>query len=307
MYLFGMCYFALNDRGRMLQIGRINQLKISRFNDFGAYLVSAKDAATNNEVEEVLLPNRFLSEQAQEGDELNVFVYLDSEDRLVATTETPLAQVDEFAVLKVVSISRIGAFLDWGLSKDLLLPFAEQTQNLSEGKNVVVYVYVDNSDRIAATMRVEKYIKEKKQNFTPEQKVELLVYARTDLGYKAIALADDGSVGSGLLFSDEVFQKINYAQKLSGFIKQIRPDGKIDLKLMRAGHRAAADEVGPQILEQLEEAGGFLPINDKTHADKIYEMFGVSKNKYKLALGNLYKNRRITIEDDGIRLVKAKK
>ena len=275
----------------MVQIGRINKLRVKKRSEFGLYL----DGGGRGEI---LLPRRYCPEAAHIGDEFDVFVHYDSEDRLVATTERPLAQVGDCARLIVKSVETVGAFLDWGLGKDLLLPFSEQTRDLKPGSPVVVFVYLDKSDRISSSMRLDRYLDESPPDYTIDEKVSLFVVARTDLGFKAII----NGRHLGLLYENEVFRPIAYGDAMSGYIKAVRPDGKIDLILDPPGHQAA-DEIGERILEALRENQGVLAITSKTSAEDIYELFGVSKKKYKIALGGLYKNRLITIDDDGIRLV----
>lgn len=273
----------------LVDIGRFNKLKITKLVDFGAYLDGGEDG-------EILLPRKFVPENAQVDDEIEVFICFDSEDRLMATTETPQAQVGEFAHLTVVAATNVGAFLAWGLDKDLFLPFSEQTHNIRPGDQVVVYLYLDNTDRIASSMRVERFFEKERGNYEVGQGVDLMIYAKTDLGFKAII---NGS-HSGMLYHNEVFQPLKNGQKLRGFIRNIRSeDGKIDLGLQKTGHQGAED-IGPKILELLQKNNGFLALTEKTPPEKIYELFGVSKKKYKIALGGLYKQRLISIEDDGI-------
>lgn len=272
----------------MVQIGKFNKLKVLKLVDFGFYLDGGEDG-------EILLPRKLAPDSLALGDELDVFICYDSEDRLMATTETPQAQVGEFAYLTVVAATPVGAFLAWGLTKDLFLPFSEQMYNIRPGDRVVVYVYLDNTDRIASTMRVEKYL-DKEHDYEIGQPVELMIYNRTDLGFKAII----NGRNSGMLYHNEVFQPLKLGQKLPGFIRNIRSeDGKIDLALQKTGHQGAED-VGPKIMALLEKSNGFLALNEKTPPEKIYDLFGVSKKKYKIALGGLYKQRMITIKDDGI-------
>lgn len=285
----------------MLQIGQMNSLPILRQVEIGAFLDGGMDSS--GEPIEILLPKRYLPAGKNEGDLLEVFIYHDSEDRLIATTEIPKARVGEFSFLNVVDTSDVGAFLDWGLPKDLFLPFAEQTFEPEIGKKLIVHLYLDKSGRISASMRLDRYLKNKPTEFAIEQEVDLLVYDRTELGFKALI---NGKY-HGMIFANEVFQPLRYGQVLKGFIKQIREDGKIDLRLMKAGHKAAQDNIEPLILELLEDNNGFLDITDKTSPEKIYDLFGVSKKKYKIALGSLYKKRLITVDDDGIRLAKSAK
>jgi uncharacterized protein len=218
----------------------------------------------------------------------------------MSTQETPLAWVGEFAYLEVVDVKDIGAFLYWGLEKDLFLPFAEQSRSIQAGQYVIVYIYLDKTERITASMRLDKHISTEPANYQEGQEVDLLIAAETDLGYKAII----NNKHWGVLYHNEVFQELLYGQKTKGFVKKAREDGKIDLILQQAGHKAAQGDIGPKILEELKKQGGFLPVNDKTSAETIYDLFGVSKKKYKIALGGLYKKRLITVDDDGIRLAK---
>lgn len=208
----------------------------------------------------------------------------------------------EFAVLRVADLTRVGAFLDAGDIKDLLLPFAEQTKTLRVGQDVLVFAYIDNTQRLCASMRVERGVDPSMPEFLPGDEVELIIASQTDLGFKAVV----NGRWLGLLYGDEVFQPLSYAQEISGWVKKVRSDGKIDLQLtdpLLIGHKSA-DPIADQILTRLNEsADGFLPINDKTPADDIYEWFGVSRKKFKIALGGLYKRRLISVGEDGIRLV----
>lgn len=276
----------------MVQIGQINKLKVLKKADFGVFLDGGDDG-------EILLPQRYMPEQCEVDDVLEVFICFDSEDRLIATTEMPFAMVGDFARLRVKSIERVGAFLDWGLPKDLFLPFSEQTRDIKPGQYVIVFVYLDKSDRISASMRLDRHIDKEPGKYEVGQSVDLFIAAKTDLGYKAVINGRHW----GMLYANEVFQLLEYGQRVKGYIKTLRPDGKIDLSLQKTGHHAAAD-IGDLILETLTAKGGFLAINDKTSPETIYDLFGVSKKKYKMALGGLYKRRLITVEEDGVRLTK---
>lgn len=223
---------------------------------------------------------------------------------MVATMHDRSSDIEpgDFAVLRVADVTKIGAFLDWGQPKDLLLPFAEQTKTLTRDEQVLVYLYLDNTQRLCASMRVERNLDESFPDYEIGAPVDLVVATKTDLGFKALV---DGRF-LGLLYADEIYQPISYAQTLKGFIKKVRDDGKIDLQLtnpLSVGHKSA-DPIANEILKKLEAENGFLPINDKTPAEDIYEWFGVSKKKFKIALGGLYKKRILTVEPDGIRLVK---
>ena len=273
----------------MLEIGRFNQLEILKHVDFGVYLEGGEDG-------EILLPLRETPKDCKIGDILDVFICYDSEDRLIATTQEPFAQVGEFACLEVVSLENVGAFLNWGLPKDLFLPFRERTRSLKIGQTVVVFLYLDNTDRICASMRLDKFVETEPGQYKEAEAVELFIAAQTDLGFKAII----NGAHWGMIYNNEIFQPLEHGQKLSGFIKKIREDGKIDLSLQNLKSESSQD-LGQKIMTLLESEGGFLPVNDKTPAEKIYQLFGVSKKKYKIALGGLYKKRLITVEDEGIR------
>ncbi len=214
----------------------------------------------------------------------------------------PALEPGSFAVLRVADLNRVGAFLDWGQPKELFLPFAEQTKTLKVDDEVLVYLYIDNTQRLCASMRVERNLDSAFPDYQTGDAVELVVISKSEMGVKALI---DGRY-IGLIYKDEIFKPLTYAQSVSGFIKKVRDDGKIDLQLtdpLKSGHRTA-DPVADQILDRLKGADGFLPINDKTPAEEIYEWFGVSRKKFKIALGSLYKRRLITVEDDGVRLVK---
>ena len=277
----------------MVEIGKLNTLQVVHVDSLGAYLDGGDDG-------DVFMARVDCPEQPVElGQKLEVFVFLDSEDLLAATSVTPLAMVGDFAVLRVSSVQRVGAFLDWGLSKDLLLPYAEQNRDLRSGDIVLVYLYVDKSERICASMRVHKHVEGGDLGLKGGEEVELVIAAKTDLGYKALV---NGRT-FGMLYADEVFAPLQYADQLKGYIKYVRPDGKLDLSLARPGHQAASEEIAPRIVEQLKADDGFIPLNDKSSAEEIHKMFGVSRKKFKIALGGLYKQRVITVEKDGIRLV----
>lgn len=274
----------------VVQIGQLNKLKVIKHADFGVYLDGGDDG-------EILLPLRDMPDPCEVGDIIEVFICFDSEDRLIATTQIPFVMVGDFAHLKVKAKESVGAFLDWGLPKDLFLPFSEQTREIRVGQYVIVHVYLDKSDRIAASMRLDRHIDKEPGEYEENQNVDLMIAAKTDLGFKAIV----NNRHWGILYENEVFQRLDIGQKLKGFIKKLRPDGKIDLSLSRLGYKAA-DDVAEKIMEVLKAKGGFLNITDKTSPEVIYQIFGVSKKKYKMSLGGLYKKRLITISEDGIKL-----
>jgi len=276
----------------MAKLGRYNILRVVKAVDFGVYLDGGKDG-------EILLPTRYVPEGCQPGDRLDVFVYLDSEDRIIATTETPLAQVGDFACLRVVSVNATGAFLDWGLLKDLLVPFREQKMTMQEGNSYIVYVYIDqDTRRIVASAKIEKFLDTDEPDLEPGQLVDLIIYQQTEMGYKAII----NNQYTGLLYGNEVFQPLAIGERIIGYVKQVREDAKIDLVLHKPGFEKVEDMAG-NILARLQKEGGFMAVTDKSPAELIYDIFGISKKNYKKAVGDLYKRRLIAIEETGIRLI----
>ena len=276
----------------MAEIGKINHLYVVKEVDFGIYL-------DGGDLGEILMPKRYVPEGTQPEDTIDAFIYLDSEDRLVATTEKPLAMVEEFALLEVVSVTQVGAFLNWGLPKDLFVPFREQRQPMEEGKKYLVYVYLDkNSKRIAASSKIENYLDNIPVDYDVDEDVDLIIVNETDLGYNAII--DNSHLG--ILYKNEVFQTLNPGDKVQGFIKKIRTDGKIDLSLVKAGYEKIS-EFADRIIAELGKRDGFLPLTDKSSPEEIYKVFKFSKKNFKAAVGALYKKRIITLEENGIRLV----
>ena len=273
-------------------IGKINKLEVVREQEFGVYL----DGNINGEI---LLPRSDMLERYSIGDMVEVFVYFDSEDRIIATTKKPKLMVGEFGFLQVVSATTIGAFLDWGLLKDLFVPFNEQKEVMVEGQKYLVHPFYDEkSNRIAASSRVERYSGSKGCNFVEKESVDLIICSETDLGYKAII----NNTNWGVLYKNEVYQKLNYGQQITGFIKKVRDDGKIDLSLEKQGPKKI-DSLSQAILDKLIENNGYLPLTDKTSPEIIAKMFGVSKKSYKKAIGALYKRKHIILENDGIKLI----
>lgn len=278
----------------MALIGRMNSLQVLRHTDFGLYLDGGADG-------DILLPKRYIPKDVpSEVDEwLNVFVYLDSEDRLIATTLRPKIQLGEFASLKVVDINRIGLFLDWGLPKDLLLPHSEEKRPLQVGDYCVVHLYLDKrSRRLTATARLDRYLDQTPPSYRTGQEVDLLVVERTDLGFKAIV---DGRHW-GLIHKNELFRFIRSGMREKGYIREVRADGRISLSLQPLG-REAADSLAGQILQRLREQDGVLALGDKSPPELISAQFRVSKGNFKRAIGGLYKQGRILIHDDRIELV----
>ena len=275
----------------MIFIGRNNRLRVTRAVDFGLYL-GGGDAG------EILLPAREAPQGASPGDWLHVFVYRDSEDRLIATRKTPTAMVGEAAYLKVKQQTEVGTFMDWGLDKDLLVPFSEQARPMQAGRSYVVYLFLDQrSGRIAGSTRYNRHLSEQGRGFHRGQKVRLTIAARSTLGYKAII----NNSHLGLIFKDDVFQPLRLGQQLPGYIKAIRDDGKIDLVLQPTSEEAR-DRLEARILDYLRNHDGVSRITDKSPPELIYQTFQASKASYKRALGRLYSQRRILISKQCVTL-----
>lgn len=275
-----------------IRLGKYNQLEVVKEVDFGVYLNGDEDG-------EILLPKRYVPEGCKPGDMLNVFIYLDMDERLVATTLQPYAQVGEFACLEVAWVNQFGAFLNWGLMKDLFVPYREQKAKMVKGGKYIVYVYIDEeSYRIVASAKVEHFLSKERPEYETGEEVDVLVWQRTDLGYKVIV---DNKFG-GMLYHNEVFQPLSPGKRLQAYIKQVREDGKIDLALQKSGFEKV-DDFAEMLLQYIETQGGFTTMNDKTEAAVIYNTFGVSKKTFKKAVGDLYKKRLIMLEEGGIRIV----
>lgn len=277
-----------------IELGKFNQLEVVKQVDFGMYLDGGEEG-------EILLPSRYVPEDCKVGDILNVFLYLDIEERLIATTLTPLVQVGQFACLEVAWVNQFGAFLNWGLMKDLFVPFREQKMKMQVGKKYVVYAYIDEeSYRIVASAKVERYLSKDKAEYSPGDEVDILIWQKTDLGFKAII--DDKY--SGLLYDNEIFSALETGMKMKAFVKQVREDGKIDLMLQKTGFDRVGD-FSKVLLEYIEEHGGRISLNDKSPADEIYAIFGVSKKTFKKGVGDLYKKHLIILKEDGLVLAKT--
>jgi len=277
----------------MAELGRINRLRVVRRKEIGLYLDDGSE-------EGVLLPNRYVPQGAQEGDEIEVFLYRDSEDRKVATTERPKAQVGEFALLRVKEVSRHGIFLDWGLTKDLLLPFNEQESRIEAGQQVAVRIFIDEqTQRIVASARLDDFLHPDSQGeFAAGEEVQLFNARRSEIGYTMIV----NNSHWGLLHKSEATRELRRGERLTGYIKQIRPDGRIDLCLHRKPSEKS-DELGEAIVEKVRRAGGFMAVGDFSAPDEIERQFGVSKRMFKKAIGGLYRKGAIAIEPQGIRLL----
>lgn len=279
----------------MTRIGEMNRLRLVREVAFGVYL-------DGGDLGEILLPSGYVPASCGIGDELEVFVCHDSEDRLIATTERPKLMVGRFASLQVVAVTAYGAFLDWGLSKDLLVPFAEQPQRMKPGEHHVVCAYIDpETGRIAASARLDDFLyREADGDFRPGEPVSMLIAGKSDLGYRVIV----NDSHWGLLHRHEASRDLTAGERLSGFIRKIREDGKIDLCL-HLKRRERSDEAEAIILNALERQQGFMAVTDKSPPELIRKLFGISKKQYKEAVGRLYRKRAIAIEKEGIRLLHA--
>ena len=279
----------------MLRLGDYNTLRIVKSVDFGLYLDGGEEG-------EILLPQRYVTNDMHIGDEIEVFIYLDQEERPVATTEHPIAKVGEFACLEVAWVNQYGAFLKWGLMKDLFCPFREQKKRMEQGQRHIVYIMVDkDSYRLMATAKVEKHLSTPDLADLPDlghgTAADILVWQKTDLGFKCIV----NNRYQGQIYDNQIFQPLHSGDRLSGFIDHVRQDGKIDLTLQPSGRQHTLD-FAEVLLRYLYENDGYCNLGDKSPAELIYDRFQVSKKAYKKAIGDLYKRRIITISDDGIRL-----
>lgn len=275
----------------MIRLGDYNKLRVVRAVEFGLYLDGGVEG-------DILLPSRYVPKGAKEGDEIEVFLYLDNEERLIATTERPKAIVGDFAYLQVAWVNEHGAFLDWGLMKDLFCPFREQKKHMERGESYIVHVHIDeDSFRIMASAKVEKYLSTEQPSYKRGDEVNLLVWQKTELGFKVII----DNRFAGLVYRDQVFQPIHTGDRLRGFISAVRDDGKIDVALQPTGVRQTKD-FASTLLEYLNDHGGECPFGDKSDSDDIRNIFHVSKKVFKRAVGDLYKRRLISISDYAIRL-----
>ncbi len=278
----------------MVKIGKYNTMKVVKNVDFGAYL-------DGGDGEEILLPARYIISPLQPGDELNVFVYKDSEDRPVATTEHPFAEVGEFAFLQVNAVNKIGAFLDWGLvAKELLVPYSEQKVKMRQGMVCPVYVYLDDaSKRVVASAKIEKFLGNKYPHYKQGASVKALVYKHTEFGYKAIV----DNLFHGMIYENEIYRPLEIGEAITAYVKQIREDGKIDL-VLNGGNDGRVDSLVEKIKERLlAEPEGYLPLSDASSPESIRETFQCSKKDFKKAIGHLYRDKVIQITPGGIQLV----
>lgn len=273
-----------------MELGKFNTLKILRDTRVGLFL--------GDENQDVLLPNKYVPKKFEIGEELDVFVYLDHEERITATTLKPYIQLGEFAYLKVNYTNQFGAFLDWGLEKDLFVPFKEQARTMETGKRYLVYMYLDEkSNRLVASSKLNQFLEQENIDLEIGQQVDLIVSHITELGINVII----NSTYKGLLYKDEVFENLSPGKKLKGYIKTIRPDKKIDVALTKQGFEAV-EEHAQKILDELRASKGFLRLNDNSHPEEVKTVLKMSKKSFKKAIGSLYKQKLISIKEDGIYL-----
>ncbi|MBQ0141344.1 MAG: GntR family transcriptional regulator [Prevotellaceae bacterium] len=275
----------------MIKLGKRNEMKVLREVDFGVYL-------DGGDMGDVLLPKRYIPEGTKVGDVLDVFLYLDQQERLIATNEHPLIEVGQIAFLEVKWVNQFGAFLDWGLMKDLFCPFREQKMRMQQGRKYIVYCYIDSlTHRIVATAKIEKFLSKEQPPYNKGDIVNILIQQKTELGFKAIV---EGQF-SGQLYQNELFKDIHTGDQMPAIVKNVREDGKIDLVLQEHGKKHI-DDFEETLLEYLKENGGVCAFHDKSDAEDIYSEFQVSKKTFKKAVGGLYKKHLISIEENGLRL-----
>ncbi|TXR54689.1 CvfB family protein [Reinekea thalattae] len=278
----------------MAQIGKFNTLEVVSIADFGVYL-------DGENLDTILLPKRQVPADTEIGDWINVFIYLDSEDRLIATTDKPLVEVGQCALLSVKDVNKFGAFLDWGLPKDLLVPYGEQRKPMEVGQRHVVYLYIDEyTQRITGSAKLSNFLREESHNHQTGDRVDLMVINRTDIGYKVII----DELYLGVVHNMDVLQPLKPGQRLTGYVKQVRDDNKLDIALQLQGQEAR-DDISARILAELERNGGVLNLGDKSSPEEIYAVFQTSKGNFKKAVGGLLKQQKITAEAKRIVQVKA--
>lgn len=277
----------------MVQLGQYNTLSVLKMVEFGLYLDGGDGL-------EILMPKRYIPTEAKVGDELKVFVYQDSEARLIATNEHPYATVGQFAYLKINSVNQTGAFADWGTSKELLIPHREQAQRMEEGRRYLVYIYIDQiSGRIAGTAKLDKHLNNIPPTYENNQEVEIIVWKPTPLGWKVII----NHQHSGLIYKNQIFQELHSGERLRAWVRDIREDDKIDLSLQPIGYRQMIDPAEATILKALHNHNGFMPLTDHSTPELIAFELQMSKKTFKKAIGALYKQERIAILPDGIKLL----
>ena len=272
----------------MIKIGQYNKLTVMKEVSFGLYL-------DGHEWGDILLPNKYVREGTKVNDEINVFIYFDSENKIIATTQRPRAQVNQVAFLKVIDVNRVGAFLDWGLDKDLLAPRPEQRRSLEKDRSYLVYISLDRDGRIIASSKLDRFLDKSPAPYNLGDEVDVFIAEKSDLGHKVII----NHMHWGLIHASDVSQVLSYGQHMKAFIKKIRPDGKIDVLLRKTGQDNIR-ELSVCILDRLKSADGFLPLHDKSPSAEINHVLGASKKSFKSAIGQLYKQGYICIKADGI-------
>jgi len=279
-----------------IKLGKFNTLDVVKEVEFGMYLDGGEDG-------EILLPKRYVPDDCAIGQSLDVFIYLDNEERLVATTLNPLIQVRQFAYIRVAWVNEYGAFLEWGLMKDLFVPFREQKQKMQMGEKYIVYAYLDEeSYRIVASAKIERFLSKEKAPYAEGDEIDALIWQKTDLGFKVIVNNEYG----GLLYDSEIFTPLHTGMRVKAYIKQVREDGKIDLVLQKGGFEKI-DDFSEALLQYIKDEGGRIMLNDKSPAEEIYAAFGVSKKTFKKSVGDLYKRHLIVLADDSISLAENKR
>ncbi len=277
-----------------MEIGKINKLKAARTTDNGCYLMDAEGS-------EVLLPNAYVTKDLKLGDEIEVFVYKDNEERPVATTLAPKIQVDKFAYLQVMDVNKAGAFMDMGVVKQLMIPYSEQPVKMETGESYVVFCLLDDeTDRLIGSAQLEDFIFTEEIDLEEGQEVDLLIYKRSNLGINVIV----NQMFQGLIFHSDVHKRANIGDEIKGYVKTIREDGKLDILLQEPGYRNVIDKTTQGVLDILKKHGGKFPYHDKSNPDDIRRVFGMSKKAFKKALGNLYKNRMVELSKTGTKLLK---
>ena len=277
----------------MIEIGKYSELTILRETSVGLYLGDESG-------EDVLLPNKYCPEKYNLDDKITVFVYLDYAERKIATNLTPKILLNEFALLRVTAIETVGAFMDWGLEKDLMVPFKEQRQRMGVDRWYIVYLDIDKAtDRLFASNKIEKHLQNEELSVTEGDEVDVLVYHKTDLGFSVIV----NNTHKGLIYSNEIFHELNIGDKLKGFVKNIREENKLDISLQPIGYLNYNDANTQLVYQNLIDADGHIDLTDKSSPEEIHAQFGMSKKAFKRALGALYKDRKIEIKPDGINLI----
>ncbi len=275
----------------MIKVGEYNELEVVKELDFGIYL-------REGDVE-ILMPTKWVPKETKIGDMMNVFVFRDSDDRLIATTVKPMATADTFAFLEAKQVNEVGAFLDWGMDKDLFVPFREQAQKMQAGKSYVVFVYVDEeTDRLVASSKLSRFIIREDIDVQEGDIVDLLIYSETDLGFNAIV----NDLYSGLIYKNEIYEAIRVGDKMQGFVKRVREDEKIDLSLQKSGYELV-DDVKWRILKLMKDEKGFLALNDNSTPEEIKAKLQISKKAFKKAIGALYRERLVKLTDKGVELI----